>query len=77
MDHCNAQAYWYLEWHLDVLTLWALAFTGELSEAEDLLKGLQFRSDGYSFLSSIPLVLGQDYFIIVIFCYFLYIEFQR
>ncbi|GLT86341.1 hypothetical protein SLE2022_044860 [Rubroshorea leprosula] len=37
------QAYWYLEWHLDLLTLWALAFTGELSEAEDLLKGLQFR----------------------------------
>ncbi|BFG16581.1 hypothetical protein CerSpe_028550 [Prunus speciosa] len=37
------QANWYLEWHLDVLILWALANTGEISKAEDLLKGLQSR----------------------------------
>ncbi|GAV67472.1 Phage_C domain-containing protein [Cephalotus follicularis] len=37
------QAYWYLEWHLDLLITWALAFTGELTKAEDLLKGLKFR----------------------------------
>lgn len=37
------EANWYLEWHLDVLILWALAFTGELSKAEDLLKGLKSR----------------------------------
>ncbi|XP_019158057.1 PREDICTED: tetratricopeptide repeat protein 38 isoform X1 [Ipomoea nil] len=34
---------WYLEWHLDVLTLWALACTGEVSKAEDLLEGLKAR----------------------------------
>ncbi|KAJ0094320.1 hypothetical protein Patl1_16301 [Pistacia atlantica] len=34
---------WYLEWHFDLLILWALAFTGELSKAEDLLKGLKSR----------------------------------
>ncbi|XVE84929.1 hypothetical protein DITRI_Ditri17bG0051300 [Diplodiscus trichospermus] len=37
------QANWFMEWHLDVLILWALAFTKELSKAEDLLKGLKFR----------------------------------
>ncbi|KAE9607124.1 hypothetical protein Lal_00026131 [Lupinus albus] len=37
------QANWYIEWHLDVLTVWALAKTGELSKAEDLLKGLKDR----------------------------------
>ncbi|KAK7252316.1 hypothetical protein RIF29_36169 [Crotalaria pallida] len=37
------KANWYLEWHLDVLTVWALAKTGELSKAEDLLKGLKDR----------------------------------
>ncbi|KAL2349324.1 hypothetical protein Fmac_003324 [Flemingia macrophylla] len=37
------QAYWYLEWHFDVLIVWALAKTGEISEAEDLLNGLKDR----------------------------------
>lgn len=37
------QAFWYIEWHLDLLTLWALGCTGEFSKAEDLLKGLKFR----------------------------------
>jgi hypothetical protein len=37
------QAYWFLEWHLDLLILWGLAFTGELSKAEDLLNGLKSR----------------------------------
>ncbi|KAG6758954.1 hypothetical protein POTOM_035417 [Populus tomentosa] len=37
------QANWYLEWHLDVLILWALAKTGEPSKAEDLLEGLKSR----------------------------------
>ncbi|KAB5537583.1 hypothetical protein DKX38_015116 [Salix brachista] len=37
------QANWYLEWHLDVLILWALAKTGEPSKAEDLLEGLKLR----------------------------------
>ncbi|XVF44139.1 hypothetical protein PTKIN_Ptkin02bG0096900 [Pterospermum kingtungense] len=34
---------WFIEWHFDLLILWALSFTGELSKAEDLLKGLKFR----------------------------------
>uniref|UniRef100_A0A2N9EC03 Tetratricopeptide repeat protein 38 n=1 Tax=Fagus sylvatica TaxID=28930 RepID=A0A2N9EC03_FAGSY len=34
---------WYLEWHLDSLTIWALASTGKLSKAEALLKGLKSR----------------------------------
>ncbi|KAM0961770.1 hypothetical protein ACFX2I_020990 [Malus domestica] len=37
------QANWYLEWHLDVLILWALTHTGEISKAEELLKGLKSR----------------------------------
>ncbi|XP_057448355.1 uncharacterized protein LOC130739906 [Lotus japonicus] len=37
------QANWYMEWHLDVLTVWALAKTGEIYKAEDLLKGLRDR----------------------------------
>ncbi|XP_027361616.1 tetratricopeptide repeat protein 38 isoform X2 [Abrus precatorius] len=37
------QANWYIEWHLDVLIVWALAKTGEISKAEDLLKGLKDR----------------------------------
>ncbi|KAK3027847.1 hypothetical protein RJ639_041481 [Escallonia herrerae] len=37
------QAFWYLEWHLDLLILWALACTGESAKAEELLKGLRAR----------------------------------
>ncbi|XP_052173535.1 uncharacterized protein LOC127788901 isoform X2 [Diospyros lotus] len=37
------QDLWYLEWHLDVLTVWALASTGEYGKGEDLLKGLRSR----------------------------------
>ncbi|KAG8366277.1 hypothetical protein BUALT_Bualt17G0059700 [Buddleja alternifolia] len=37
------QAFWFLEWHLDILILWALSYTGELDKAEDLLKGLKSR----------------------------------
>ncbi|XP_071926702.1 uncharacterized protein [Coffea arabica] len=37
------KAYWYLEWHLDVLIVWALAYTREISKAEDLLTGLKSR----------------------------------
>ncbi|XP_062160359.1 uncharacterized protein LOC133867623 [Alnus glutinosa] len=37
------QANWYIEWHLDSLIVWALASTGDLSKAEDLLKGLKSR----------------------------------
>ncbi|KAI8017127.1 hypothetical protein LOK49_LG04G00105 [Camellia lanceoleosa] len=37
------QAFWYLEWHLDVLILWALASTGAFDKGEDVLKGLRFR----------------------------------
>ncbi|XP_061336972.1 uncharacterized protein LOC133284033 [Gastrolobium bilobum] len=37
------QASWYLEWHLDILTVWALAKTGEIPKAQDLLKGLKDR----------------------------------
>ncbi|CAL5188815.1 unnamed protein product [Lathyrus oleraceus] len=42
-DHLAVQANWYLEWHLDVLTVWALAKTGQISKSEDLLKGLKDR----------------------------------
>ncbi|KAJ8773686.1 hypothetical protein K2173_006336 [Erythroxylum novogranatense] len=35
------QTFWYLDWHLDVLILWALAKSGEISKAEELLKGLK------------------------------------
>ncbi|KAF5746666.1 Tetratricopeptide repeat (TPR)-like superfamily protein isoform 1 [Tripterygium wilfordii] len=40
-DCVSDQVNWYLEWHLDVLILWALAFSGEHSKAEELLKGLK------------------------------------
>ncbi|KAF2302432.1 hypothetical protein GH714_036314 [Hevea brasiliensis] len=42
-DRVKDEANWHLEWHLDLLILWALAKTGELSKAEDLLKGLKSR----------------------------------
>ncbi|KAL9421323.1 hypothetical protein AB3S75_038818 [Citrus x aurantiifolia] len=42
-DCVAEQANWYLECHLDLLILWALANTGEVSKAEDLLKGLKSR----------------------------------
>ena len=37
------QANWYLEWHLDILIVWALAKVGETSRAHELLEGLKFR----------------------------------
>ncbi|KAK7362089.1 hypothetical protein VNO77_04189 [Canavalia gladiata] len=37
------QANWYIDWQLDVLTVWALAKAGEFSKAEDLLNGLENR----------------------------------
>ncbi|CAI9779336.1 unnamed protein product [Fraxinus pennsylvanica] len=37
------RAFWYLEWHLDILILWALSFTGEFAAAENLLEGLKSR----------------------------------
>lgn len=37
------QKTWYIEWHLDLLILWALAYSGELSKAEELFNGLKSR----------------------------------
>ncbi|PIN15205.1 hypothetical protein CDL12_12137 [Handroanthus impetiginosus] len=37
------QVFWFLEWHLDILILWALAYTREYEKAEDLLEGLKCR----------------------------------
>ncbi|KAA8533033.1 hypothetical protein F0562_032850 [Nyssa sinensis] len=37
------QTFWYLEWHLDLLIIWALACTGECAKAEDLHMGLKSR----------------------------------
>ncbi|XP_076946597.1 uncharacterized protein LOC143618180 isoform X2 [Bidens hawaiensis] len=37
------RAFWHLEWHLDLLILWALACTGKSSEAQDLLNGLKLK----------------------------------
>ncbi|KAK9060278.1 hypothetical protein SSX86_020982 [Deinandra increscens subsp. villosa] len=39
--YLSDRAFWYLEWHLDLLILWALACTKKLSEAQDLLNGLK------------------------------------
>ncbi|KAK1420025.1 hypothetical protein QVD17_29537 [Tagetes erecta] len=39
--YLSDRAFWYLEWHLDLLILWALACTGKPSEAQDLLNGLK------------------------------------
>ncbi|KAJ0675116.1 putative tetratricopeptide repeat protein [Helianthus annuus] len=39
--YLSDRAFWYLEWHLDLLILWALACTGKSSEARDLLEGLE------------------------------------
>lgn len=43
----NVQANWHVEWHFDVLILWTLAKAGEISKAEDLLKGLKTRWNCY------------------------------
>ncbi|KAF4400640.1 hypothetical protein G4B88_023048 [Cannabis sativa] len=37
------QRNWFMEWHFDVLILWALPYSNEHSKAEDLLKGLRSR----------------------------------
>ncbi|KAE8023353.1 hypothetical protein FH972_009061 [Carpinus fangiana] len=37
------QENWYIEWHLDSLIGWALASTGDMYKAEELLKGLKSR----------------------------------
>lgn len=37
------QVIWHLEWHLDLLILWALARTGQLPAAEELMEGLRSR----------------------------------
>ncbi|KAL8035660.1 hypothetical protein ABFX02_12G111800 [Erythranthe guttata] len=42
-DCLTDQTVWFLEWHLDILILWALSYMGELNKAEDLLKGLKSR----------------------------------
>ncbi|KAL9149420.1 hypothetical protein ABFS82_12G108900 [Erythranthe guttata] len=42
-DCLTDQTVWFLEWHLDILILWALSHTGELNKAEDLLNGLKSR----------------------------------
>lgn len=34
---------WFLEWHLDLLIVWALSYTGDIARAEDLVKGLKSR----------------------------------
>lgn len=39
--YLSDRTFWYLEWHLDLLILWALACTGKSSEAQDLLNGLK------------------------------------
>ncbi|EOY00230.1 Tetratricopeptide repeat (TPR)-like superfamily protein isoform 2 [Theobroma cacao] len=49
--HLTDQANWFMEWHFDVLILWALAFTGEVAKAEDLLKGLKSRLERFSMMS--------------------------
>ncbi|XP_010551491.1 PREDICTED: tetratricopeptide repeat protein 38 isoform X2 [Tarenaya hassleriana] len=43
-DRLTDQACWYLEWHLDILTIWALTKVGETSKAQKLLDGLKFRT---------------------------------
>ncbi|OIT21663.1 hypothetical protein A4A49_33636 [Nicotiana attenuata] len=42
-DCLTNKAFWYLEWHLDVLVVWALSCTGKVSKAEELLEGLKSR----------------------------------
>ncbi|KAL6513843.1 hypothetical protein OROHE_019299 [Orobanche hederae] len=37
------QAFWFMEWHLDILILWALSYTREFDRAEELLEGLKSR----------------------------------
>ncbi|KAL8241601.1 hypothetical protein R6Q59_011903 [Mikania micrantha] len=41
--YLSDRAFWYLEWHLDLLILWALACIGKASEAQDLLNGLKLK----------------------------------
>ncbi|CAN1311270.1 Tetratricopeptide repeat protein 38 [Linum perenne] len=42
-DRVSNRANWFLEWHLDVLIVWALVKSGEISKADDLLIGLKSR----------------------------------
>ncbi|KAL2666905.1 hypothetical protein AAZV13_01G037500 [Glycine max] len=49
------QENWYMEWHFDVLIVWTLAKTGEISKAEDLLKGLKNRWKCYILQNAIEI----------------------
>ncbi|KAL4574166.1 hypothetical protein LXL04_020991 [Taraxacum kok-saghyz] len=40
-NYLSDRAFWYLEWYLDLLILWALACTGKSTEGQDLLNGLK------------------------------------
>uniref|UniRef100_A0A7N0TSG5 Tetratricopeptide repeat protein 38 n=1 Tax=Kalanchoe fedtschenkoi TaxID=63787 RepID=A0A7N0TSG5_KALFE len=40
-DRVRDRSVWFIEWHLDLLILWALAVTKESSGAEELLEGLR------------------------------------
>uniref|UniRef100_A0A7N0U0R5 Tetratricopeptide repeat protein 38 n=1 Tax=Kalanchoe fedtschenkoi TaxID=63787 RepID=A0A7N0U0R5_KALFE len=40
-DRVKDRSVWFIEWHLDLLILWALAVTKENSKAEELLEGLK------------------------------------
>ncbi|KAF4356089.1 hypothetical protein F8388_005181 [Cannabis sativa] len=42
-DASPVERNWFMEWHFDVLILWALPYSNEHSKAEDLLKGLRSR----------------------------------
>ncbi|GAB4839915.1 hypothetical protein Ancab_020625 [Ancistrocladus abbreviatus] len=42
-SHLTDQALWFVEWQHDILSLWALARTGELNAAQTLLEGLRSR----------------------------------
>ncbi|KAK1349205.1 Tetratricopeptide repeat protein 38 [Heracleum sosnowskyi] len=45
-ERLTDKQFWHLEWHLDLLILWALACTGKQSDAENLFEGLKCRMSG-------------------------------
>ncbi|RZC79968.1 hypothetical protein C5167_042546 [Papaver somniferum] len=55
VDCLTDQSVWHIEWHLDILILWALASTNKIAEAESLLNTMKSRKKKESLQTGILL----------------------
>ncbi|XP_026409780.1 tetratricopeptide repeat protein 38-like isoform X2 [Papaver somniferum] len=58
VDCLTDQSVWHIQWHLDILILWALSRTSKITEAETLLKEMKSRKTNPSLQKGIQLAEG-------------------